>query len=583
MNSKWLQDLERVWDHKSTVILCGHIRDLYLYQPTEDHAVELLDLKDVLRRWLPRSSKRIVFYDPVDRFEQVAPQESEQSATTGGAAGAGESAPVQRDIARIARDLREGSDCTYVVQFADHVAPAGATDEDRASVLALEKLVPDIPAGSHLILVYLSEDRIPVELSQNEPRSVVLTIAAPDRRDLRQLLTDFYNFNEADTARALNLFFGLSFFEIRSILDGAGSTDLDVIEKAVRVFRFGRETNYWDELGFEKLRSFRTFCEAQVKGQPQAIDKVQTVLVRARADIQRTTGGNPGRPRGALFFAGPTGVGKTRMAQRITEFLFGDRRHMVRFDMSEYAEEYQVSRLYGAPPGYIGFDQGGTLTNAVRTNPFSVLLFDEIEKVGSNTKIFDIFLQVLDDGRLTDSRGTTSQFSESFIIFTSNLGADTANAEELDRLKGDATARREHFVGAVEEYFIDRLGRPELLNRIGRDNIVVFNFIDSEETARSILLQELRTITDEFNKSYAVRVPRLRLDVPLDEAAALLYRLDADRITAFGGREVSNLVNARVRDELAYAVLEAESRGLPSAVIRVGISGDDLTFDIAEA
>lgn len=595
MPARWQRDLEQAWTYRSAVILSGNIRDLYGYSATEGGPVELLELKELLSRWLARRVRSLRFYDPIDKFEVafdarstgedpgLDPLSTDPPQAGGDDLGAtsfafdssarGQDAGVGPDLADITQDLTGGHDRCCVIQFADRLAHADSGDPENAdSIIALEKLIHDIPAGNHLILVYLFSRDVPEALYANEPRSVVIDIPHPDRRDVREVLERRFGYSGDDLDRAVNACHGLSLREIDSIVQSLeNQMDIEALERAVRFYKFGEESNRWDELGIDKLRKAKRILieEEGIKGQDQAVEKVRTVLVRARADIQRTTGGNPGRPRGVLFFAGPTGVGKTMTAQKLAKFLFGDESSFLRFDMSEYQQEFQVSRLYGAPPGYVGFDQGGALTNPLQANPFRVVLFDEIEK--ANPRVFDIFLQILGDGRLTDSKGQVAHFSESFIIFTSNLGADSESAARLETISGDQVAVRDHFLTAVEDFFRARIGRPELLNRIGRDNIVVFNYIDSDQIAREIINHHLRKIADSFNRSYQSTTPQLRLELPIDEVVEALLKLDIDRIRAFGGREVENLVNERVRDPLALAVLEAEARELASAVIRCSI------------
>ncbi len=252
------------------------------------------------------------------------------------------------------------------------------------------------------------------------------------------------------------------------------------VEDAVRSYKVGATDNPWrkDYLK-DKIRNARAALEERVKGQHQAATKTVDILMRSVMGLtgaQARAGG--GRPRGVLFFAGPTGVGKTELAKTLTQLMFGDERAYIRFDMSEFADEHTGARLLGAPPGYIGYDAGGELTDAVRERPFSVILFDEIEK--AHPRILDKFLQILEDGRLTDGRGDTAYFSEAILIFTSNLGiyVDDGHGQRVQNVKpGDPYEVVETRVReAIADHFKYRLGRPEILNRIG-DNIVVFNFI----------------------------------------------------------------------------------------------------------
>ncbi len=275
---------------------------------------------------------------------------------------------------------------------------------------------------------------------------------------------------------------------------------------------------------------------------------------------QARAGGS--RPRGVLFFAGPTGVGKTELAKTLTQLVFGDERAYLRFDMSEFAEEHTSARLLGAPPGYVGFDAGGELTNAVREKPFSVVLFDEIEK--AHPRILDKFLQILEDGRLTDGRGDTAYFSETILVFTSNLGiyVEDAQGQRSQNVRpGDdyeivETKVRE----AINDYFKFRLSRPELLNRIG-DNIVVFNFITPEVATRIFdgMLYNISRRLQEENK--------LRLTMPVTVRNLLLERCTRD--LGNGGRGIGNQLESAFINPLARALFEEDLEGKQT----VSISG----------
>ena len=232
-----------------------------------------------------------------------------------------------------------------------------------------------------------------------------------------------------------------------------------------------------------KLVEMEGRLRERVIGQEEAMETVANAIRRSRAGLS-----DPKRPIGSFFFLGPTGVGKTETARALAEFLFDDEQAMVRIDMSEYMEKHAVARLIGAPPGYVGYDEGGQLTEAVRRRPYSVILFDEIEK--AHPDVFNILLQVLDDGRLTDSKGRTVDFKNTVLIMTSNLGAHLFQAENLDS-EAAFEAAREQVTQLLRQSF-----RPEFLNRI--DDVVIFRPLGEEQLEHivDLRLADLRKLLE---------------------------------------------------------------------------------------
>ncbi len=267
----------------------------------------------------------------------------------------------------------------------------------------------------------------------------------------------------------------------------------------------------------------------RVVGQAEAVRAVSDAVRRARSGIA-----DENRPTGSFLFLGPTGVGKTELAKALAEFLFDDERAMVRIDMSEYSEKHSVARLVGAPPGYVGYDQGGQLTEAVRRRPYTVVLFDEVEK--AHQDVFDVLLQVLDDGRLTDGQGRTVDFRNTILVLTSNLGS--TGVQVLD----DA-ARKEVVMGAVQRHF-----KPEFLNRL--DDIVVFHALSTEELTRIVDIQ-----LDVLRRRLAKR--RLTLDVS-DAAREWLALNGFDPV--YGARPLRRLVQSAIGDQLAKELLAGDVR-----------------------
>ena len=268
----------------------------------------------------------------------------------------------------------------------------------------------------------------------------------------------------------------------------------------------------------------------RVIGQDEALTAVSNAVRRARAGLQ-----DPSRPIGSFIFLGPTGVGKTETARALAGFLFDDEQAMVRIDMSEFMEKHAVSRLVGAPPGYVGYDQGGYLTEAVRRRPYSVVLFDEIEK--AHPDVFNIFLQILDDGRLTDGQGRTVDFRNTVLIMTSNIGGqhiiDLGVDEEPEMRRRVMDALRGHF-------------KPEFLNRV--DDVVIY---------RALREEQIGFILDIQLKELDRRLAERRLTLSLsEEARAWLAKRGYD--PQYGARPLKRLIQREVQDPLAMRILEGE-------------------------
>ncbi len=309
-------------------------------------------------------------------------------------------------------------------------------------------------------------------------------------------------------------------------------------DKLYLLFKYGEKDNPWEKLAYSEVKNIKERLAERVIGQEEAIQKIEKVIVKAymgMTGIHKAS--SRSMPKGVLFFVGPTGVGKTELSKTLAKFLFGDEDACIRFDMSEYAQENSDQKLIGAPPGYVGYEEGGQLTNAIKEKPFSVILFDEIEKAAKpNPRILDIFLQILEDGRLTDSKGETVYFSESIIIFTSNLGSSKVSPDSDD-------SNRE-FIEIVKKYFNEEVQRPELLGRIGYSNIIPFNFIKNEEFSMRIAKSKLKPIKESIQEKY-------RMKLIFENEEEFLKYIVGGADTAKGGRDILNALNDKLLDDLA--------------------------------
>jgi ATP-dependent Clp protease ATP-binding subunit ClpC len=302
----------------------------------------------------------------------------------------------------------------------------------------------------------------------------------------------------------------------------------------------------------QRLLKLEEELHTRIVGQDEAVSAIAEAVRRSRAGL-----GDPNRPTGSFLFLGPTGVGKTELARAVAEILFGDEDLMVRFDMSEYQERHTVSRLVGAPPGYIGYEEAGQLTERVRRRPYSVLLFDEIEK--AHPDVFNILLQILDDGRLTDAQGRTVDFKHSVVIMTSNLGADRIQQH----------ARTDEPFEALQSDLMERLRqnfRPEFINRI--DEIIIF---------RALTEAQLLDITKLLLDRLARRLRAQRIEIVFkDEAVKYLAREGFD--PEFGARPLRRTIQRLIESELSRLVLSGTIE--PGDQVIVDVLDTKLHFDV---
>ena len=302
----------------------------------------------------------------------------------------------------------------------------------------------------------------------------------------------------------------------------------------------------------QKLLKMEDNLHKRVIGQDEAIVAVSNAVRRARAGL-----GDPNRPIGSFMFLGPTGVGKTELARALAEFLFDDERAMVRLDMSEYMEKHTVARLIGAPPGYVGFEEGGQLTEAVRRRPYSVLLLDEIEK--AHPDVFNVLLQILDDGRLTDGQGRTVDFKNTVIIMTSNIGSQYlqefggANSEEA----------RSRVMDALRAHF-----RPEFLNRV--DDIILFSSLSAEQ---------IKQIVDIQLGGLKKRLAQRRLQIEVTERAKEQLAL-AGFDPVYGARPLKRAIQKEIENPLAVRLIEGDFREGETIRVDAGPDGK-LVFEAA--
>ena len=340
---------------------------------------------------------------------------------------------------------------------------------------------------------------------------------------------------------------------------GAGTSTL--AEEAVTANHVAQVVSRWTGIPVdrmlegerEKLLKMEDALGKRVVGQAEAVHAVSTAVRRARAGLQ-----DPNRPIGSFMFLGPTGVGKTELTKTLAQYLFDDEHALVRIDMSEYMEKHSVARLIGAPPGYVGYDEGGALTEAVRRRPYQVVLFDEVEK--AHPDVFNVLLQVLDDGRLTDGQGRTVDFRNTLIVMTSNLGSEylvaQGEGEDIEAVRGQVMAEvRAHF-------------RPEFLNRV--DEIILFHRLKREHMGRIVDIQ-----IERLQKLLEDRKITVALD---DKAREWLAEKGYD--PAYGARPLKRTIQKSVQDPLAELILSGRIKD--GEKVKISAGRDGLVFNGAE-
>lgn len=466
------------------------------------------------------------------------------------------------------------------------------SEEERQNITLLGKALKDRPIDylspnyneSVVVIILNKLSGFPITFYQGNPEVEIVKLQNPDRPERQKMLEKIeYSFD-------LRLPSGTS-----SILDKANAHYIDMLEdftnreiiqlsklsrkeskmtfdKLFYLFKYGEKDNPWEKLDYNRVKNIKKELQERVVGQEEAIEKIETTVVKAYmglTGLHKTS--SRSMPKGVFFFVGPTGVGKTELSKALAKFLFGDEQACIRFDMSEYAQENSDQKLIGAPPGYVGYEEGGQLTNAIREHPFSVVLFDEIEKAAKpNPRILDIFLQILEDGRLTDSKGDTVYFSDTIIVFTSNLGANEVQASS------DKETVAKEFIRIVKNYFDNELKRPELLGRIGYNNIVPFNFIMDREFQYKIAKSKLKPIIKGIEEKYNLY---LEFEKEMEVIDYILKTVDIMK----GGRDILNSINDRLLDPLSMFLFDNKEdlRMLRGSRIIAKVIKNELSFEFA--
>ncbi|WP_207561005.1 AAA family ATPase [Sulfurimonas aquatica] len=590
---KYAKEIKRLLPIRQQFILSGNVDDQHIYE--EDNVAKVLHMDAILWNMLENEKYEcIVKYNPVNGISILIDgkylKKDEKLEVADGLELTSGSKPSLQEFASYIKQIVLQEDDGYgtytkhrvaiLIEYASRISRSvdSLSEEEYNFFRSCDQLARDarrikneeLANKLYNPVIWCVQNRfdIPVWYGAGNNRIVFQEVEKPSHES-RSIVADLYikhihnyeNYKD-NHSQYVNIFAGLSEgLKLQDMIDimtlvRDQKIGMDDLDDAARGYKTGNQdvNSPWRANGLkERVDNAKERISSRVKGQPAAIELSLDILKRSIMGLTGAqTSSSGSRPRGVLFLAGPTGVGKTELAKSLTQSIFGSQDAYIRFDMSEFASEHSEARLIGAPPGYVGYESGGELTKAVRSKPFSLILFDEIEK--AHPKILDKFLQILEDGRITDGLGDTVFFSESIIVFTSNLGISKRHrdgtTEQLVHPQNTYEEVRENVLKGIEEHFTNELRRPEILNRLG-DNIVVFNFIQKDVAIEifEIMVNNIkRRVKDEH-----------RAKLELSEGARNTLIAISTSDLKNGGRGIGSKLESSLVNPLARKLFELES------------------------
>ena len=482
----------------------------------------------------------------------------------------------------------------FIVNWSEYLfSTNGLSEDERQNITLLGKAIKDRKVDylnsdcneSVVVMILNKASSLPLSFYQGNPEVEIVTLQKPDREERKQIIqkiedsfdvklkTGTTSLLDNENIECIDMLEDFTNREIIQLSRMSRKEEKMSFDKLFYLFKYGEKENPWEKLEYSRVKNIKKELSERVVGQDEAIAKIEKTVVKAYmglSGLHKTSARS--MPKGVFFFVGPTGVGKTELSKALAKFLFGDEQACIRFDMSEYAQENSDQKLIGAAPGYVGYEEGGQLTNAIKEHPFSVVLFDEIEKAAKpNPRILDIFLQILEDGRLTDSKGETVYFSDTIIIFTSNLGANEVQASS------DKEGVAKEFIKIVKNYFDNELKRPELLGRIGYNNIVPFNFIQDREFQYKICKSKMKPIIRGIEEKYKLE---LEFEKEMETIDYILKGVDSSK----GGRDILNAINDRLLDPLSMYLFDNKEdlRAMRGSKVVAKVSKEGFNFEFSD-
>lgn len=583
---KWQKEIESFKGIKSTFIIEGNINDIYPYYD-EKNQLNYYNLDSLLTKLFKIEEKteddkeleyNFVFCNPVLGFYNKKSSVSEILKDFDKSNNIFKNDGKQNykvdDIEKLSVIIKEAltvkkeKPLTIVMNFAARYISSPTSLDSCENNMFINLFEASMNAkaikgySNTLILVVEKFNDLPSWFYYNNPNVRTITIPNPDKNIRLNFIEMNYKEELENDLKTKGKFIdnteGLKnseLKELKNLYERYKKKDENYsLLDALTMYKYGIKENMWESIDDEAVSNLENSLKDRVKGQNRAIKKVSSVIKRAvtgMSGLQHSSTGN--KPKGILFFAGPTGTGKTELTKALAEVLFGDENNCIRFDMSEYSESHSDQKLFGAPPGYVGYEAGGQLTNAIKERPFSILLFDEIEKAHSS--IMDKFLQILEDGRMTDGQGNTVYFSEALIIFTSNLGitkkiidsSGNERREQLVSIDESYEDMENKVINGIKAHF-----KPEVVNRIG-NNIVVFDFI-RDEVSQLIVKSQIKKINENIEKIKKIKI------VISPEILDYYYKLAKEKnVLEMGGRGIGNMIEDKYINELSDYIFNSRN------------------------